>query len=254
MKSNSEVEKLFFSDAKSVTPEELDQLIAHYWDQYEQETDIRNKWKLIKKAAFFAYEAAKKGVEDEKNLKQYVKILQTNSSQPNPPFEAGKQLSFVIGSWLKAQGIENIEMITEVKGSVAVEGGTITVSDVGFNKDLVEEGEMVMAMQNGEAVYIGTGGDGGFGIRIRLVNCPEPVLEAKEFKKILAGSKTYLLNVPSGKVKVWANNSVEMDVPSGVYKTAIYLRNEAKFFGYVIVFAPADKFIKNEVGGIETLG
>src|SRR3989344_9606733 len=238
------LEKRVFGKPKTATGEDLMRLARHYFEKFQAEKDYRVRQKLVNHAGFFAGWAAKTKTLNKEELDECIKILR--SAERGESVQA--YLPMAITEWLKVQGAGEPQIITEKRGGVAVESGVIGVGDptkgIRDGEDYMDDG-LAKLEAEGRNMYIHTGGDGHFDIKLRVVTGPEPVLPAAEYKKII-GSQEAKISIESGKVAVadmWGAGdekwAMTMEVENGTYKIAAYMFDTAKFFGYVIVMCKA---------------
>src|SRR3989344_2655704 len=237
-----QLERQIFAKPKSAAANDLMTLAGHYRQKYDQETDARTKIKWLKQAGYFAGWAGRSGGLSKENLDVCLEILRVEKKAGSSE-HVGRDLPAVMFEWLKVQGIADPAILKEVKGQVSVESGVVGAGDPGKrvtgDEDISDEGLRKLEGE-GRGLFIGTGGDGTFGVKIRLVSGSEPVLAIAEYKKLIESQETKI-SIESGKIAVadiWELDSLKalgVDLENGSYKIAAYFFDSSKFFGYILV-------------------
>jgi len=241
MDSIVELEKRIAKSPKKATPEELDLLARHYWDLATGTDDFREKRKHLKRSSYFAELAFKAGADAVEQLELYRTLFQHAAEFSAWPEDERRKLSRVIARWLEKTGADQQEVLKKARGKIFVEGGTISLGDRARVSPSGEsiytfDKEMVEWVNRGERLTFATGGDGLFKAELRLIDAAEPVLTAKEYKKLQTSTPTVVIDVSSGALGMadfthffdepWDKKKVEgtvcLDVPPGRYKACAY--------------------------------
>lgn len=239
------IERQFFAKPKQASPQDLQLLAQHYWHQWQNspETDIRIKGKLLKQAVHFAGWAVENGMSDESTLKWYLDVISESKKQKLVGESTNKIQSRILAKWLEVRGFGDANIILEKKGSVSTESGTLMISDSAFALPLEGDIENLIKQAEGDtkAIFVSTGGDGTFGIRLRYIEGDEPILKKAEYRKLETSINVCEIEVPTGVIRVSdiiatpGVPSVELQIPPGKYRVGVFMLEERSFFCYVIV-------------------
>lgn len=220
----------------------MQDLIHQYWEKYHSETDIRTRHKHLKKAGYFAAWLARMEDVSLEQLQTSLTIMR-EEKQISPGEHLAKDLPRAIAKWLTMKGLDKPTIKFEIKGSIAVESGVIGIADPALaiqdGEDCMEAGLKTLAEQ-GRQISLSTGGDGRFGVKIRLIEGLEPILNIEEYKKLIF-SQSGTLRIESGKLAVndlWRLNqpdSISTNLPNGHYNTEAYYIENSSFCGVIVV-------------------
>jgi len=241
MDSIVELEKRVIKNPKQAQPEDLDVLARHYWDLATDTEDFRDKRKHLKRSSYFAGLAFKVGADAVEQLELYRTIIQLTAEVHAFPEDERRKLSRIIARWLEKTGADQQEILKKARGKIIVEGGSIALGDrarVSPSGESIytSEKEMVAWTNRGERLTFRTGGDGVYKAELRLIDAAEPVLTAKEYKKLRTSTPTVVIEVSSGALGMaddvyffnepWDQDKVAgtvcLEVPPGRYKACAY--------------------------------
>ena len=241
MVSIVELEKCVIKNPKKAPPEDLDLLARHYWELATGTDDFRDKRKHLKRSSFFAGLAFKAGADAVEQLELYRSIVQLTAEVHAFPEDERRKLSRIIARWLEKTGADQQEILNKARGKIIVEGGSIALGDrarVSPSGDSIytSEKELVEWTNRGERLTFRTGGDGVYKAELRLIDAAEPVLTAKEYKKLRTSTPTVVIEVSSGALGMaddvyffnepWNQTKVAgtvcLEVPPGRYKACAY--------------------------------
>jgi hypothetical protein len=253
----NELERRIPLDKSLQTKDNYLALYRHHALLYES-LSPKEKYHGKDKLAHFIHLAFKTGDYTVDDLKFYVDTLGKLKTE-------NRWFSQIIGKYYELIGGEPLTLATKL-GGVAIESGTMAVSDSGFvprpytDADTFEK-ELLEDMNQGRIFYWGTGGDGGFGAILRCIDGQEPSVNPKEFRFIQSSSSTAVISVPSGELVVTdigldiADSKVRIKVEPGNYLVRAHLKDlYDKFFGFVIVVCKTDLPAVNNITEIEGLG
>lgn len=241
MDSIIELEKGVIKNPKQAKPNDLDLLARHYWELATGTDDFRDKRKHLKRSSFFAGLAFKAGADAVEQLELYRSIVQLTAEVHAFPEDERRKLSRIIARWLEKTGADQQEILKKARGKIIVEGGSIALGDrarVSPSGDSIytSEKEMVEWTNRGERLTFRSGGDGVYKAELRLIEAAEPVLTAKEYKKLRTSTPTVVIEVSSGALGMaddvyffnepWDQTKVAgtvcLEVPPGRYKACAY--------------------------------
>jgi len=267
------LEKRVAKNPKRATPEELHLLASHYWELATCTDDFREKRKHLKRSSFFAELAFKAGADAVEQLELFRAIFQHAAEVSAWPEDERRKLSRIIARWLEKTGADQQEVLRKARGKIIVEGGTISLGDRARVSPSGEsiytlDKEMVAWVNRGERLTFASGGDGLFKAELRLIDAVEPVLTAKEYRKLQTSTPTVVIDVSSGALGMadfayffdepWDKKKVEgtvcLDVPPGRYKACAYGFSTPSGYESVIavVTATSDE-ARNETKSIDSL-
>jgi hypothetical protein len=273
MVSIVESEKRVIKNPKKAKPEDLDVLARHYWDLATGTDDFREKRKHLKRSSYFAGLAFTAGADAVEQLELYRTIVQLTAEVHAFPADERRKLSRIIAKWLEKTGADKQEVLKRAKGRITVEGGSIALGDRARVSPSAEsiytsDKEMVEWVNRGERLTFATGGDGLYKAELRLIDAAEPMLTAKEFKKLRTSTPTVVIEVSSGSLGMadfayffdepWDKKKVEgtvcLDVPPGRYKACAYGFSTSAGYESVIgvVTATSDE-ARNETKSVDSL-
>jgi hypothetical protein len=240
MDSIVELERRVIANRKKAKAEELDVLARHYFGLATSADDFRDKRRHLKRSSFFVGLAFAAGANAVEQLDLYRAIVQRAADVHSWPADERRKLSRIIARWLEKTGADKQEVLGRAKGSVMVDGGSITLGDRAcfgtLDKNVSFDREMVEWTNRGERLTFATGGDGIFKAELRLIDAPLPVLTAREYKKLRSSTPTVVIDVSSGALGMsdfvyfldepWDNEKMEgtvcLDVPPGRYKACAF--------------------------------
>lgn len=244
MSTLSDLENKIIANWQGASLDDLDALVQLCWEQAKTE-DIRAKIKTLKKGTHYAVRAFEKGTPTQNQLKFCMVVIRQAVKYHSFPQEYLKHLSEIIAKWLEMTGNGTAIILKEVTGIVAIESGILMICDANVVIGLtdVSSASLSSQMKNGKALFIDTGGDGTFDVKIRLIEGKEPVLQANEYKSVSKSTETIVVNAPSGEI--FANDlgaqpgkerGLTLKVEPGQYKIAAHLIDKPeKFYGYTVV-------------------
>jgi hypothetical protein len=268
-----ELEKRVIKNPKKAKPEDLDVLARHYWDLATGTDDFRDKRKRLKRASYFAGLAFKAGADAVEQLKLYRSIVQLTAEAHASPESERRKLSKIIAKWLEKTGADKQEVLKRAKGTITVEGGSIALGDrarVSSSGESIytSDKEMVEWVNRGERLTFATGGDGVYKAELRLIDAAEPMLTAKEFKRLRTSTPTVVIDVGSGALGMadfayfldepWDKKKVEgtvcLDVPPGRYKACAYgFSTPAGYESVIAVVTATSDEARNETKTVDSL-
>lgn len=273
MVSIVELEKGIIKNPKQAQPEDLDLLARHYWELATGTDDFRDKRKQLKRSSFFAGLAFKAGADAVEQLELYRTIVQLTAEVHAFPEDERRKLSRIIARWLEKTGADQQEILKKARGKIIVEGGSIALGDrarVSPSGDSIytSDKEMVEWTNRGERLTFRTGGDGVYKAELRLIEAAEPVLTAKEDKKLRTSTPTVVIEVSSGALGMaddvyffnepWDQTKVAgtvcLEVPPGRYKACAYGFSSASGSESVIgVVTATSAAARNETKTVDSL-
>ena len=125
-------------------------------------------------------------------------ILGQTANVHSFPQDVRRILSKVTVRWLEASGAGQQQIVSRQKGRVATETATFALGDIGLVPEATPEPwtekEMVAWMKAGQRLLFTTGYDGLIKAELRIIECTEPVLEAKEYRRLDASTPTMVLD------------------------------------------------------------
>lgn len=273
MDSIIELEKRVIKKPKKAKPEDLDILARHYWDLATGTDDFREKRKHLKRSSFFAGLAFTAGADAVEQLELYRTIVQHTAEVATWPEDERRKLSKIIARWLEKTGADQQELLKRAKGKIIVEGGSIALGDrarVSPSGESIytSDKEMVEWVNRGERLIFGTGGDGVYKAELRLIHAAEPMLTAKEYKRLGTSTPTVVIDVSSGALGMadlvyffdepWDKKKVEgtvcLDVPPGRYKACAYgFSTPAGYESVIGVVTATSDEARNETKTLDSL-
>jgi hypothetical protein len=265
MDSIIELEKRVIKNPKKAKPEDLDILARHYWGLATDTDDFREKRKHLKRSSYFAGLAFAAGADEVEQLELYRAIFQRAASVDATPEDGRSKLSRIIARWLEKTGADKQEILNKAKGTIVVEGGTISLGDrarfwTSGESFYISEKETVEWVNRGERLTFRTGGDGQYRAEIRLIEAAEPVLTAQEYKKLSSSTPTVVIDVPSGALGMgddvhfflepWDKQKIKgtvcMDVPPGRYKACVFGFTTSRSESLIAVVTATSDEARNE--------
>ncbi|QQS39186.1 hypothetical protein IPM62_01045 [Candidatus Woesebacteria bacterium] len=261
-----EIERKFYRNKKSVTPDDIFLLAKYYADLHESNKDKpqekkRKKPSPLMHGIYLLTQAYKRGARSRDQLLYYKKLLSKHSYH----LSHNMLLVKIIAELNSLDGLD-IKVINKVTGDEFVEGGTLFLGDEKYVGELTEEitKESDYTTFNkitndyfhqGKCATFGTGGDGNIGLQIRLVDGSAPTLSEKEYLYCSGSSQEFLLSVTSGVVKFCEfSDGIKMKVPPGIYTCIIFMFEVPdKFFGYYAVLVKSESKKVENIGDIGSL-
>ncbi len=174
----------------------------------------------------------------------YIDILKALSKSPCPTASLSKNLTKLISHRLALLGCEAPKVLLKKNGTISLEGGCIAVGDMAYAEDIDQYISATRAtetdpirfhaynltlMNQGKIFFFGTGGDGLFHFQVRIIEAPEPVVTAKEFKLVLDSTPVVILDFPTGKFGIQDSilyknleSALEIDIAPGRYKCQVH--------------------------------
>ena len=267
-----ELEKRVIKNPKKAKAEELDTLARHYWALATGTDDFRDKRKHLKRSSYFAGLAFTAGADAVEQLELYRSIVHLTAEVHAFPADERRKLSKIIARWLEKTGADQQEVLKRAKGSITVEGGAISLGDrarfASMGENISFEAEMVQWINHGERLTFRTGGDGVYKAELRLIDATEPVLTAKEYKRLGTSTPTVVIDVGSGALGMaefayfldepWDKQEVKgtvcLDVPPGRYKACAYgFSTPAGYESVIAVVTATQDEARNETKTIDSL-
>lgn len=249
-----------------------------------QKLPIRERLKAFR-AIEYKVEMAFKNTEHPTiaDLDVYIDILRILFKSPCPTFSLNKNLSKIIAKRLSLLGCETPKILLKKSSSMPVDGGSIAVGDLAYAVDIdqliadtksTEENPIKFHLytldliNKGHMYIFGTGGDGYHNFQLRIIEAPEPVLNAKEYKLVMDSSPLVVLDFPSGKLAIHDSFiyknfpcPLQVDIVPGRYKCQVHqflLPNKANReeddFSFYIVLCKTDAPIANDQKDIVGFG
>jgi hypothetical protein len=271
MDSIVELEKRVVQNLKKAAPEDLDILAGHYWDLATRAADFRDRRRHLKRASFFAGLAFAAGVEAVERLELYRTIVQHAAEVHAWPGDERRKLSKIIARWLEKTGADKHELLGKAKGTLIVEGGSVSLGDRARfalpDKDASFDEQMVQWTNRGERLTFATGGDGVYKGELRLIDAAEPVLTAKEYKRLRSSTPTVVIEVASGALGMadfvyfldepWDKQEIEgtvwLDVPPGRYKACAFGFSTSAYESVIAVVTATSDEPRNETHNVDSL-
>lgn len=262
MRDLAEIERR--AHTSQATAEEFDQLAEHYWDLAASEPDFRKESKLLKRSCFLAGKAFHAGISDAERLSKYIEILNRALQRHTFPGDHRSTLSKIIARRLDVLGVGNAVVLGSAKGRVNVEGGTLGIGDPTLSEPVSEEAGMIALAQAGKRFSVTTGYDGVFPVELRQVGADEPILTAKEYRRLTGSSSVVRLHVPSGRVGIGEAldpspgrtpgcKHVFLDVEPSDYKVCLFGFSTSRSDKVIAVIAEAANSEENDVSRLEDL-
>jgi len=267
-----ELEQRVIKQPKQATPEGLDLLARHYWKLATGAADFRDKRTHLKRSSHFAGLAFKAGAEAVEQLQLYRTIVQLTAEVHAFPADERRKLSRIIARWLEITGADQQEVLKKSRGKIIVEGGSISLGDrarVSPSGDSIYTSvqELVQWTNRGERLTFATGGDGVFKAELRLIDAAEPLLTAKEFKKLRTSTPTVVIEVSSGALGMadfvqfldepWDRKklagTVCLEVPPGRYKACAYGFTSSGSESLIGVVSATEDEARNATTTVESL-
>lgn len=271
MDSIVDLENRVITTPKKAKPEDSNTLARHYWGLATDTDDFREKRKHLKKASFFVGLAFAAGADDAEQLELYRDIVQRAAEVHSFPSDERRKLSKIIASWVEKTGADKHEILKKTKGTVVVDGGSMSLGDrarfgsLGENRGF--EAEMVRWTNRGKRLTFSTGGDGLYKAELRLIEAAEPVLTTKEYQKLRSSTPTVVIDVSSGALGLadfvsfldepWDKKKVKgtlcLDVPPGCYKACAFGFSAAGSESVIVVVTASSDEARNETNAVESL-
>jgi hypothetical protein len=268
-----ELERRVIKNPTKAKPEDLDILARHYWDLATGTDDFRDKRKHLKRSSFFAGLAFTAGADAVEQLKLYRTIVQLTAEVHAFPADERRKLSKIIAKWLEKTGADKQKVLKRAKGTITVEGGSIALGDrarvtPSGESIYTSDKEIVEWANRGERLTFATGGDGVYKAELRLIDAAEPMLTAKEYKKLRTSTPTVVIDVSSGALGMaelayffdepWDKKKVDgtvcLDVPPGRYKACAYgFSTPAGYESVIAVVTATSDEARNETKTVDSL-
>jgi hypothetical protein len=271
MNSIVELENRVIKNRKKAKLEDLDALARHYWGLAMDADDFREKRKHLKKSSFFVGLAFAAGAAAVEQLELYRSIVQRAAEVHSFPADERRKLSKIISKWLETTGADKQEILKRAKGTITVEGGSITLGDrsrfASLGQTISLDKEMVHWTNLGERLTFATGGDGLYKAELRLIDAAEPMLAAQEYKKLSSSTPTVVIDVGSGALGLsdfayfldepWDKKKVEgtvcLDVPPGRYKACAFGFSTSASESVIVVVTATSDEARNETKTVDSL-
>ena len=252
------------------SPDDLDQLVRHYWQMASGEKDYRKRQKLLKRSSHYAGHAFNAGMEDPDALRLYMDIARETALVHSSPQDERKKLALITARWLTVTGAGEHTVLAQRKGKVALETATFGLGNVGLAPDAVDQpwsdGQMVKLMTKSQRLFFGTGFDGLLKAEIWVIDGTAPVLLAKEYKKLSSSTPSVVLQAPTGRIALadyalmtepWSADpiwdSVVIEAPPGNYKACAFGFSTARSNSVIAVLCLTDEMAPNTVSGVDSL-
>lgn len=227
--------------------------------------EARERFKKLKQLGYEAlnhFKSSKNPSAEE--LKNYIEIFKVVAKVPaiSHPFNAA--IAKAMSKYLTLIGCNNVPVLFKKSTTIYLHSATIAIGDKAFAIDHVNGllPSYEELINRGQCYFFGTGSDGDFNIQVRIVEAPEPVLTAKEYKNIVCASPVVILNFPTGKVAV-CDGEIHKDIPKepdfefdivpGYYKCQVFIFKFTNDYSYYIILSKTDEAKKNSETEILTL-
>lgn len=184
----------------------------------------------------------------------YIEVLKEACKLFDPGFDAGASriLSKMIPKYLELTGNDKFEIVSETKKSKDLGVGLYIIADPLFKDEAYEKwsgpnfNQLLDMVNDGKAMVFGTM-DGLLGkAKLRLIDASEPVLQAKEYKKLIDSTSTNVIKVESGKIAIlFADPEVALNVEPGNYKVCAH--SIGKGSDFLIVLCKTDDVAVNHL-------
>jgi hypothetical protein len=271
MDSIVELEKRVMQNVKKAAPEDLDILARHYWDLATRSNDYRDKRKHLKRSCFFVGLAFAAGADSVEQLELYRTIILRGTEVASSPGEERRKLSRIIARWLEKTGADKQEVLAKAKGRIPVDCGLISLGDrarfAPSDKDWYFDAQIVERTNRGERLTFATGGDGLYPAELRLIDAVEPVLTAREYKRLGSSTPTVVIEVASGALgmaeyvefldKPWDKQEIEgavcLNVPPGRYKACAFGFSSRTTESVIAVVTATPDEPRNETQSVDNL-
>ncbi len=256
-----EIEQKFYQKQKVLNGSDLFKVASHYYLQFQNSTDYKDKLAHIKKAGFFVDGAFKAGLESVDELCLARDILTKAVSYASFPQTLSTVLSKITLKWLTNSGHANSEIIQTKKIKLDVETGMLVAfSKTDENIDSAYSHDKYINLFNEGALFAcGLGADFQLNLEVREIESGEPVLLAKEYSKleqstpvfnILVGN--YGLQVGDSLSSLYLEDKYNIKLNSGVYKLGLFCLKNGKFV-LVFCYTKSVDFYKNKITTIPSI-
>jgi hypothetical protein len=237
--------------AGKATLDELDALVAKYWQEARETDDFRRRGKLLKKACHFAGLAFDAGMKAPERLAEYEAVFEQALTHHSFPGEHRAKKAKITRRRLEKLNIRDAKIVTQTKGWVGTEAATLAIGDPdSFDPREAASHEVLLRLAHeGKWFAVSTGYDGKFYGYIRLVDGKEPVISQKEYKRVASSSKTVLLRVASGRVALGegfcrpfdddgdSEDHIFLEVPPGTFRVQLFGFHQTDYDKVVAVLA-----------------
>lgn len=228
--------------------------IAGFWKIYQNtQTHPRERFKAAKAAAHLAIKAFEAGEHDTQRLTRYIDIVAAGMKVHTFPQEFARARNKMISVMLSLRGLDSVATRLSKKKKITIVSGTVVLAD--RDTQLPVEPEFWgSTMQSGQAAICALGGDGTYPFELRLVDVPEPVLSAKEYRALQECTEEVVIHVPSGEIRCAEAGDfvrgadpkkvdfLKINVEPGQYKVAFFLKESG---GLIIALAATDAPAQN---------
>ena len=138
------------------------------------------------------------------------------------------------------------EIRAKAKKRVAVDSGALVATATTLDRQflLCSPGEHLAAMNAGRYFLIGLGADGTYGVELRLIDGPEPVLAASEYRRVQEATAPGFLRADKPRLYFGAAenvvNGASVSIAPGEYTVAAFLTASSRGQVITLVACPAN--------------
>lgn len=244
------------SNEKLLSPTKTFSEIKKSWEQILK-LDIRSRlkaYRTIENDIKKNYSAKESSLEE---IEFYLLVLRITKVTP-------QLFSRMFIRWLELTGNSNPTTLLSKRGKVDVESGCLHVADPSVYQALdlenYSEKKIVSLMNQGNLFELHVGGDGEFNVQLRIVDTPDPIVTAKEFKCCEESTgMSAIIQIPTGEL--WVADAgaigskkrghVAIKTTPGNYKICAYnFHIPEKVQSIYIVLSKTEQVSKNEFSEI----
>ena len=252
------------SKTKYIPPKKTFAQIQAQWIAI-QTLEPKNKFKSMRELGndlLNSYDKKEVGIDQ---MEFYMKILKSITRSYSYPQKCSKLLSMITGDWLQLSGYNNAKVILTAKSKYVSDCPCICIGDLSYFKDNQNISPalrnsypyMLSLMNEGKLYQLGTGGDAGFYLELRVIDALEPVLTSKEMKYVRDSSETAIMCIPTGIVNVAHHSSADEQlhllsspVSPGNYKMSVFFICKKRIATFCIVLCQTNHVVKNNYQSI----
>ena len=180
-------------------------------------------------------------------LEFYIKVMRKVVKTSSVPEKASRFLSKLIIAWLQQTGNANVDIVLKKATKLLLVSGAIMIKDASYAE--CADTSLLPLLNQGKLFMFGTGTDGVVNVQLRVVDGPEPVLTAKEYKFVADSSEPAIIHIPSGGLLVAdpaslgsQDNALSATISAGNYKVSVYFfAIPNKLQSFYIVLAKTDQ-------------
>lgn len=148
---------------------------------------------------------------------------------------------------------ENIRIVVKKTGIVTTESACLGVGDPAMLTTEDKSVDLSTIRQKRRLVW-DVGADGKYRIEIRLIDCPEPMLELKDYKNLAAATQIVQIDTPNGILNVSdsvapeSTGAFSIAIEPGLYNICTYLLiSKSGNSKYVVVATTAGQEMNNDL-------